>query len=418
MAIVLTDGDPTAYGTGQGTHGPPSNVIDVENAVPSSNAAKTAGVNIVGVGITSGASPNNMKSISYDGSPYYFTAANFSDLGPVLAGIASAQCGGTLTVTKTIDGQVTAESQGWNFQAGGTNATIGGTNPANTNASGQAQWTVSNIAQAGGTVTVQETAVNGGFTFNTATCTEDGGPPESFSLNSGTRTASFKVLQGHVYACTFDNHKLPASGNIIIKKTGEGAGVGAGFVFSGNGTPFGVNGLTLNTPANGGTATSSTYPVTANTGSGYTVSENTPPTGWDFKSLSCDNPDGNDPSVVNGSSVAIKVSAGETVTCTWVNTKKSTIKVIKKVDGVQKAGWTVNATNPVSAGDDHAGFVVTVDPGTADFTLTKTAAGGFVDHADRGGSDRVHERLGVLHLAVADGSERRCRFCGRHGEAG
>ena len=82
MAIVLTDGDPTAYGTGQDPHGPPSNVIDVENAVPSSNAAKTAGVNIVGVGITNGASVNNMKSISYDGSPYYFTAANFSDLGP------------------------------------------------------------------------------------------------------------------------------------------------------------------------------------------------------------------------------------------------------------------------------------------------------------------------------------------------
>ena len=63
-------------------------------------------------------------------------------------------------------------------------------------------------------------------------------------------------------------------------------------------------------------------------------------------------------------------AAGETWTCTFNNTTNTgTIKVIKKVDGVQKAGWTVNAVEPGGSDDDHAGDVVTIGPGTGGLQL-------------------------------------------------
>ena len=142
----------------------------------------------------------------------------------------------------------------------------------------------------------------------------------------------------------------------------------------------------MNTPTNGGTATSSTYSVAANTGSGYTVSENTPPSGWDFKSLSCDDPDGNNPSVVTGRLGWIKVSANETVTCTWVNTKQSTLKVVKKVDGTQVAGWTVNASTPAAPATITPGSVVTNAATTADFTPVEDRGRRHLGDTDRGGS--------------------------------
>ena len=75
------------------------------------------------------------------------------------------------------------------------------------------------------------------------------------------------------------------------------------------------------------------------TGSGYSISETVPP-GWDLTSATCD----------DGSPVTnINVSAGETVTCTFTNTKRGTI-IVKKV------------TNP--------------NPDTTDTDFSFTASGG------------------------------------------
>ncbi len=72
----------------------------------------------------------------------------------------------------------------------------------------------------------------------------------------------------------------------------------------------------------------------------------------------------------------------ETWTCTFNNTTNTgTIKVIKKVDGVQVAGWTVDAHEPECADDGDAGFggdrrrVATVD-----FALSKVVDGGSSVH--------------------------------------
>ncbi len=59
---------------------------------------------------------------------------------------------------------------------------------------------------------------------------------------------------------------------------------------------------------------------------------------------------------------AVTVKPSETWTCTFNNTTNTgTIKVIKKVDGVQVAGWTVNATNPAGPATITPGSVVTND---------------------------------------------------------
>ncbi len=451
VAILMTDGDPTAYGTGQGTHGPPSNVVDVENAVPSANLTKAAGITVVGVGIGAAVSADNMHAISGDGSPFYLPASDFNDLATVLAGIAGANCGGSLTVTKTIDGAVTAESAGWNFGLT-TSATTSPAGSQTTTSSplGQVQWTFPNLG-ASTDVTVTETSLLSGYTFVGAQCT-DNGINITTTVNTGARTAKFNLQPGtgHIYACNMNNHKIQ-NGSVEIQKKTVGATGGpftfgltgqsnlSGFsttqagVFQSAGTfsnlpagpytpsetadsswtkgtfsctdksnnnpvsipiqlaagqnvlcqitntkggaivikknsvgGFGTFNFTSAAPVGNQSVTTaqgsdpnSTAPISVAAGQSYTVTESGPPAGWAFTSLSCDDGQSSTPSTTSGQAATFKVDPGETVTCTWTNTKDGAI-VIKK-NSVGGFG-TFNFTSAAPVGNQSVTTAQGSDP--------------------------------------------------------
>jgi hypothetical protein len=151
-----------------------------------------------------------------------------------------------------------------------------------------------------GTYSVSET-VPAGWDQTSATCS-DGSPINAISLQAG-----------ETVTCTFTNTKR---GSItVVKNTVGGNGT---FNFTSN---FGVSQLTTV----GGTASQTANNLVPGT---YSVSE-TVPAGWDLTSATCS--DGSNPS-------SIGLSAGESVTCTFTNTKRPTLTVNKVVVPAQDSG--------------------------------------------------------------------------------
>ena len=73
----------------------------------------------------------------------------------------------------------------------------------------------------------------------------------------------------------------------------------------------------------------------------------------------------------------VTVKPNETWTCTFNNTTNTgTVKVIKKVDNVQVAGWTVNASAPSAPMTVTPASQVTTASGTVDFAVSKVVAAG------------------------------------------
>jgi hypothetical protein len=146
-----------------------------------------------------------------------------------------------------------------------------------------------------GTYSVAELAKSG-WDLDTATC-DDQSPVEAISLQAG-----------ETVTCTFTNIK---KASIIVKKVM----VGGTSTFDFTGDPSG--------------------PISTNNGTisqvvvaGTYVSTETPETGWDLTSVTCDDTDSLG-SVANGTA-SFHVSAGETVTCTFTNTKRGQIIVDKQ----------------------------------------------------------------------------------------
>ena len=135
----------------------------------------------------------------------------------------------------------------------------------------------------------------------------------------GTRTASFDVAAGETVTCTFTNTK---QATVIVKKVM----VGGTDSFSYTGTPSGAIAV------NNGT-------ISANVIPGQYVSTESAKTGWDLTSLTCDDTDSTG-SVANRQAT-FNVAAGETVTCTFTNTKRGTV-IVKKVmqGGTDSFGYT------------------------------------------------------------------------------
>jgi hypothetical protein len=92
----------------------------------------------------------------------------------------------------------------------------------------------------------------------------------------------------------------------------------------------------------------------------YAVSE-TVPTGWDLTNLTCNDSNG----TIVGSTANITLDANEDVTCTYTNTKRGSIKIVKQSDPDGTA-FTMNPT----------GF-----NGNASFQLTDTGAAGGASQA-------------------------------------
>ena len=146
-----------------------------------------------------------------------------------------------------------------------------------------------------GSYSVSET-VPSGWSLTSSSC-DDGSSPSAISLAAG-----------ETVKCTFNNAK---DATVIVKKVMVG-GTGT---FSYTGTPSG------SIAVNNGT-------ITQNVAPGAYSSVEGAATGWDLTSIACD--DSNSTGSVSTRTASFNVEAGETVTCTFTNTKLGKV-IVKKL---------------------------------------------------------------------------------------
>lgn len=184
-----------------------------------------------------------------------------------------------------------------------------------------------------GTYSVTET-VPAGWALTSATC-DNGNPVSAIVLGAG-----------QTVKCTFTNTK---NATVIVKKVMVG-GTGS---FSFSGTPSG----SINT--NGGTLSASVAP-------GEYVSTETVPAGWDLTGVVCD--DANSTGDAAAAKATFRAEAGETVTCTFTNTKRGSITVVKNTVG---GNGTFNYTSNFGVS------ALTTVGGTASQTATNLVPGSY-----------------------------------------
>ena len=190
-----------------------------------------------------------------------------------------------------------------------------------------------------GTYSVSE-AAQAGWDLTSATCS-DGSPVDAIVLGAG-----------ETVTCTFTNTK---HGEVIVKKVM----IGGTDSFSFTGTPNG------SISVDGGT-------IAQEVSAGQYVSTETAKAGWDLTGVSCS--DSNSVGSVADSDATFNVAPGETVTCTFTNTKRGTIIVEKQTSpkgAVGSFAFTGDAAG--SIGDGGQIVVNDLKPGT--YTSTEADPG-------------------------------------------
>src|SRR5437773_2355462 len=178
-----------------------------------------------------------------------------------------------------------------------------------TTSSGSGSQTFSGLVP--GSYSISEVISGSGFptgwTFTTLTCTSSG-TGTSATTSGATANITLGAAGGGTVTCTYINTKGAA---VIVKKVMVG-GTGT---FTYSGTPSGA------ISTNNGTITASVAP-------GQYTSTETVPAGWALTSISCD--DTNSTGNVGTATATFNAEAGETVTCTFTNTKGAAV-IVKKV---------------------------------------------------------------------------------------
>jgi hypothetical protein len=244
--------------------------------------------------------------------------------------------------------------------------------------------TFSNLTP-GTTYTVSEGTNPTGWDLTGLSCTGGG------SATITTPTASVVLNAGGSMTCTYTNTKR---GSITVVKRTNPSGADATFSYDASGFPnFDID-----------TGTSSTHTVSNLAPGNYSVSE-LAKSGWDFTSLTCDGP-----AQITTATAAITLAAGEDITCTYVNTQRGTITIVKDAqpNDAQAFGFTTSANlkNPPSFTlvDNGPGATTstafTVAPGT--YTVSEDVTSGTawnltnVACTDGGTSDLAQRRATIV----------------------
>jgi uncharacterized repeat protein (TIGR01451 family) len=230
--LFLTDGDPTAYVSGNSN--PTNTNVQfrmVEEAAFSANAVKQKGssigvrTKIVGVGIDmTNNSDLNLKAIS---GPIlnedYYLADNFEVLTDKLKDIATKSCGGTITVQKqVVDAggtvQPAGDVAGWEFKAAG--GTVTNDRTQSTNATGFVNYALDFSNPATQTVMITETQKPGydlrQQSGKNAVCTV-GGQTRNVT-NSGDLGFKVDAKVTEIVSCTVQNVELPKAATVEVNK--------------------------------------------------------------------------------------------------------------------------------------------------------------------------------------------------------
>ncbi|MBM2821797.1 MAG: hypothetical protein HW413_543 [Thermoleophilia bacterium] len=252
----------------------------------------------------------------------------------------------TCTFTNTKQGQIVVEKQ---TIPNGDEATFGFSGEiVATLGDGQS----SSKPVAPGTYTVDE-AAKAGWDLTSIVCDDSN---SSGSLAS--RRATFNVAAGEVVKCTFTNTK---QGQVVVKKVM----VGGTDTFNYTGTPNG------SIAVNNGT-------ISQNVAPGQYFSTEAAKPGWDLTAVSCD--DANSVGSVANRQATFNLEPGESVTCTFTNTKQGQV-IVKKVmvggtDSFDYSG-TPNGSIAVNNGTVSAnvapGQYVSTEAAKAGWDLTSVA---------------------------------------------
>ncbi|MBO1268557.1 DUF11 domain-containing protein [Arthrobacter cavernae] len=214
-------------------------------------------------------------------------------------------------------------------------------------------------------------------------------------------------------------------GTIVIVKNVEGAD--GTFDFSGNwadpatGTP--VNNFQLTT-VGGTTSRTWTGVVVPKDGSPLTVTEMDPTPGYDGTNLVCAGNLAGDTSSVQGLVGTIDLDPGETVTCTYTNTQRSTIVIVKDAVPDDDQDFTFNATGsplpPSFILDDDADatrsntFTSALLPAKQPYTVNEvTVPGWTLDLATSACSNQAAVTANGVSLTPAPGQTITCTFVNR-----
>jgi plastocyanin len=184
--------------------------------------------------------------------------------------------------------------------------------------------------------------------------------PSGWDLTSSTCTsgapAGFTLPAGGTVTCTFTDTK---EGTIIVRKQTIG-GTGQ-FVFTGTGGSTLPASITLSTAAQSTYVSQTFTNVLPGT---YQVGE-TVPTGWDLTAADCGG------TAAASNPAAFTVAAGATVTCSFTDTKRAHVTLLKTQNGVAP---TTAYTFRLSGGPDNVSISRTTDGtnlGNLDFGLVK-----------------------------------------------
>ncbi|MCB0921292.1 MAG: VWA domain-containing protein [Actinobacteria bacterium] len=375
VAVVITDGNPTVYGSPDQGPGNFTRFREVENGIFSANAIKAENTRVIAFGVGDGVSGNsaNLQSISgQTANSDYFQTDNYQQAGDALKALASANCEGTVNVIKQVlppGGQGTdgaTPAGGWTF--GATSAAPLTVDPASgqtADGTGALSFNVDFNGATSGNVTVTETQQAGYSLYQVggfnAVCKRLSDNSSVSVTNTGPTGFTVDAPAGDGISCTVYNRAENPPAEVVVDKewviNGAAAvpdgqqpdGLSAALTVAGNGQPWGV-------PATGfetGDKVVLNETVTNDLPLCEIVSQKIRKGDGQQSTLS---PDGFEATLDAGSNAYTMTNA---VDC------DSRLTLTKAVEGgnADPLGWILNASNGLNGFDGSSGVSSFVEPG-------------------------------------------------------
>ncbi len=291
---------------------------------------------------------------------------------------------------------------------------------------------------AGGQLVLKEvlgSSNTGRYEVDSFTCIDEQGnpiPDDQYAHAAGARVAKVRPTgPASNITCTFTN--TSQRGKIVVNKLVEGADG----TFSFTGAWQSPANFDITTTGGAGSATFDGVVVPADPDSRYTLVEADPTPGYDGTVLTCssDQPYNQTTTDLATLTASIQVRDGETVTCTYTNTERAVIKIIKdaRPDDAQDFSFTMS-------GDAAASFTLDDDPASATpnewtsprlaanragsphtYTITETAVAGWtIDTAASrcDSSDGTVNANGTITVTPSPGTMTTCTVVNKAAESG
>ncbi len=209
LIVFASDGDPNYWGgnssnntTSDGSTPP---LTAMSHAISQANAAKTAGIRIITLGIGNDLNTSNLAAIS---SPGAVITSNFNQLATDLHDEAVQLCGGTVTAHKIIDIDGNTATTGDQYDAAGWTFTTNVNSPDSstpgsgvTDNDGKINFAINLGNDLSATLGVTETTQSG-YSFISANCKKNNNP---VGTPSGTSVNSITLGNQDIVSCNFYN---------------------------------------------------------------------------------------------------------------------------------------------------------------------------------------------------------------------